>query len=481
MMMIGQPNILAWLVMILWPIFGLILFRVMDHTRAITWGLLLSVMFLPMFVEIDFPAVPALDKERLPAMTAVVGALMFAPAAFKAARPGRGYDILILLWSASAVITSLTNTDPLTFGPRVIQGETLYDAVSGCLGILLSWWCPFFLGRVAVQNRGQLEVVFQSMLKSVLIYSPFLLFEMKFSPLTNKTLYGFDQNMMAQNFRWGGWRPVVMMRHGITCALYVLQALLATVAAKRLMTRRIIMSNGTWLLFVAALLVGCKSTGALGFALFFVPFAIWARPELILRVATIVAAIEIGYPVLRLMDLLPVDALVEFFGQVAGADRAWSMEFRFNTEGEVLARTAKRIFFGWGGYSRYEIFDSTTGEVDSVIDGLWIIQLGNYGLVGFILHFGLLVFPVFGLRKHWKHITDYKDRMALALLALMCVVYVLDLLPNASSDGYLTFLCGILAGLPSKMREDNARRATLPPPPVAVRESEFPGFGGRQA
>ena len=476
MMLIGVPNVLAWIAMILWPLFGLFLFRIMDHTKAITWGLLLSVMFLPMFVELDFPAVPALDKERIPALTAVVGALLFAPAAFKAAKPGRGYDILIVLWAISSVITSLTNTDPLVFGPRTIQGETLYDAISGSIGIILSWWCPFFLGRVAVQNREQLESVFRSFVKSILIYAPFLLFEMKFSPMTNRIVYGFDQNQISQNFRWGGWRPVVMMRHGITCAMYVLQTLFATVIAKRMGIRPLALSYRVLFYVVMALLIGCKSTGALGFALFFLPFAIWTRPTVILRVATIIAFIEISYPIFRLMELLPIDELLSFFKAAFGTERAYSMEYRFNNEGEVLARAAERIFFGWGGYSRYAIYSATTGQSFTVIDGLWVIQLGNYGLIGFVMHFGLLVFPVFGLRMHWKHIKDSRDRLALSLLALVCVVYVLDFLPNASSDAYLTFLCGILAGLPAKIRQNKARRVAAPAPaPVAT--SEFPGFG----
>ena len=71
--------------------------------------------------------------------------------------------------------------------------------------------------------------------------------------------------------------------------------------------------------------------------------------------------------------------------------------FRFDNEAKMLERATQRPWFGWGTYCRACLFDPWSGDQTSVRDGAWIIQLGNYGIVGFVGKFSLLLFPLLSL------------------------------------------------------------------------------------
>ena len=52
----------------------------------------------------------------------------------------------------------------------------------------------------------------------------------------------------------------------------------------------------------------------------------------------------------------------------------------------------ERPVWGWGGWGRNRVFD-TSGRDVSVTDGMWVIYLGVYGLVGLVAWTALLLLP----------------------------------------------------------------------------------------
>jgi hypothetical protein len=92
------------------------------------------------------------------------------------------------------------------------------------------------------------------------------------------------------------------------------------------------------------------------------------RPAWVARTAVVMAVLVMGYPLLRIADLVSWDPVVEI---AAGIDeeRARSLGGRFEAEGELLDKARERFVFGWGGYSRNWVFDPETGERDVIPDG----------------------------------------------------------------------------------------------------------------
>jgi len=75
-------------------------------------------------------------------------------------------------------------------------------------------------------------------------------------------------------------------------------------------------------------------------------------------------------------------------------DRAQSLKYRLDNEQALLSRASERFLFGWDVFGRNRIYDEQTVRDMNVTDGQWIITIGQFGLVGFLLQFGLLALPV---------------------------------------------------------------------------------------
>jgi hypothetical protein len=96
---------------------------------------------------------------------------------------------------------------------------------------------------------------------------------------------------------------------------------------------------------------------------------------------------------LRSQDLFPTKSVVAAADYVS-YDRAFSIDFRFENEDRLLAKASERPIFGWGGWGRNRVYDAETSSDVSVTDGAWIIELGQFGLTGFLSLFLLIVAPI---------------------------------------------------------------------------------------
>ena len=71
-----MPNLTAYLVLFLWPLVGVMLFRSQPPERALIWTVLGGYLFLPVRPVIDFPMVPGIDKAVIASIVALIGALL---------------------------------------------------------------------------------------------------------------------------------------------------------------------------------------------------------------------------------------------------------------------------------------------------------------------------------------------------------------------------------------------------------------------
>jgi len=204
-----------------------------------------------------------------------------------------------------------------------------------------------------------------------------------------------------------------------------------------------------WTQFVV--LVACKSTGSIIYAIGSGPLVALAKPKRQLLVAVILAWITLLYPLLRLSGVFPVASFLEAAGALQ-EERAGSLGVRFFNEDTLLARARERLLFGWGEYGRNIVRDQY-GNSLSVLDGFWIIRLSMNGLVGFLSNFGPLLVPVFLTRRHLSRFAKDRDKVFMAGGAITLVLLTVDLIPNAMWASYPFMIAGALT---RRLREAKA-------------------------
>jgi len=120
----------------------------------------------------------------------------------------------------------------------------------------------------------------------------------------------------------------------------------------------------------------------------------------------------------------------------------------------MIEQIKTHLWFGFSNVGRAMLRDADTGRVLRSFDGFWIVSLTEGGVVELICIFGLLLIPVFRAWQAFPRIRSPMERALVAGLSLMVTINVVDLLPNSTTEGYLTLLSGALAGVvPGILRE----------------------------
>lgn len=422
------------------------LFFVTSPKRAALWTVLGSELFMPEVAVFNIPFVPALGKHNLPYICIMIGCLLRCPGKVTRVPKERWFVVLTVVLFVGGLLTSWTNQDPIfrKFMLPPLPGMTLKDGCWLAISSFLTTALPFYVGYALFRTGLDLRMLLAGLAAASFIYIPFELWEIRMSPSIHHMVYGFFQDLggFDETRRWGGFRPLVFMRHGLALARFSLAAMMAAFVfgPRPRSIYGIPWKVGKWIL--VAMLILCKSTGAIIFAAFSLPLLIWSNAKRELRVAVVVASIVLLYPALRMMELFPAAQIVQLSDTSLGTDRAGSIGFRFRNEELLLERARERVVFGWGSYGRSFKYDDK-GRT-TVVDGHWIIVFGELGVVGFVASFGMLLVPVFLGRKNLRAIGDEDDRKLVAGTCLILAIITADLLPNGMWGYYPYLLAGAL-------------------------------------
>lgn len=443
-----EPNALAYLVLGLWPLIAIGLFQWLPPVRAFLANIFLSYLFLPTApVQFDLPLLPPLDKETLPALSLCL-------AVFIAVQQGRLEQVswipqsrllrgLLAVFVLSPLFTVLANTDALFFGRIGLPGLGLRDAISLVLTRIIMI-VPMLVALGLLRRRQDLRDMLLGFALFGLIYSAPMLIEVRLSPQLNNWIYGFYQHLFDQSIRFGGYRPVVFLYHGIWVAFFAMSATLATAAIARQSAGPERARAAILMLYLFVVLVLCKSIGALLYALILLPLVLFMPQRIQILLAMIIATAALTYPVIKGAGLLPEQTLVEAFARIS-AERANSLQFRLNNETLLLERAMERPWLGWGSWGRNQIYDPITGE-ELIADGRWVIAIGFYGWIGFIAEMGLLAAPIFVMVLRYGTLHAAGLSTLAGATALILSVNILDLLPNATLTPLTWLLSGGLLG-----------------------------------
>lgn len=444
------PNWFATLALLLWPLVALWLYRTRPVGLATLWTILGAQLLLPVgtFIKLA-PGIPQFDKVSIPSLAAFVGCLLCVR---RPLRFWNGFglpEVLLLMLLVGPFITSELNGDVVKSGGMILPSVGNYDALSAVVGEFL-FLLPFILGRQVLKRPSDSEELLRVLVTAGLIYSIPMLFEMRMSPQLHNWVYGYFPSDFLQEVRDGGFRPIVFLGHGLAVSFFTMTTVVAATALWRLDARVVRLPSGGVTAYLGAMLVLCKSAGALVYALVLVPLVRWTKPRLQLRVALIIVSLAMIYPLLRIADLVPTTSILDAAGSIS-ADRAASLKVRFDQEQLLLERASQRLMFGWGRFGRQRVYDEY-GKNTSITDGHWIITVGQSGLFGFLAEFGLLALPVFAAASALKYTQSAPDRIMLAALALILGVNVFDLVPNASLTPWTWLLAGALLGRTEALR-----------------------------
>jgi len=413
-----------------------------------------AILFLPVRAEFKIPKVPALTRDTLPYLCLFVFYVIRRPRSLANARLWRGINLLVFASMVSAVVTAKLNSDPIkivSYGPtKVLPGLDLNDGLAFVGQDLLLCGIPFLLGRMLMKGAHEAKRLLQVFAVGGLLYSFLILIEVRLSPQLHNWIYGYTPRMgdFSQTIRWGGFRPIVFMEHPLAVALFMCNAIFAAFVLARSRER---FFGVSWLPFATYLLViliaGCKSVASIVYALTGILLVMLVKPRRQARVAVLVGAVTLLYPVLRGNDLFPTSALLSVAGSTAGADRAQSLEFRLSNEDTLLVKARSRIWFGWGGYGRGNIYDvEYDGRDLTILDGYWISLLCSRGAIGSAALFLLLLWPVYLAARNFSKVRGREERILLGGLVLMVTVSTVDLIPNGLFLNYPFFLSGALYG-----------------------------------
>jgi hypothetical protein len=403
-------------------------------------------MFLPLDVTFRLPYAPPFGKHNLVYLCILVGCLLRCPAKVTKLPKEKWFLACSLLALVGGAITALTNQEVLAFGVAgevVIPSMTFKDGMFVGISEFFPSCVAFYLGYTLFRGKNDVERLLVGLGIAGLVYCPFAIVEMRMSPQFHSWVYGYSNiGAFDQTVRWGGYRPSVFMAHGLALARFFMATTLALFVLAKGRRNLFGLPVGFLAWFNAIILVLCRSTGAIVLAFIGGVFILLTKPKRQLLVASILAIVVLAYPWLRASGLFPVADILNA-ASALGKDRSGSLAFRFVNEDQLLARACEKLLFGWGTYGRSFIYNAA-GNGTSVTDGYWIIMLGMSGIAGFIVSFGVLLWPVVAARHRLRKYGNETNYRQLAGLALILALVTIDLIPNGLWSYYPFLLAGVL-------------------------------------
>jgi len=339
----------------------------------------------------------------------------------------------------SAFMTMLTNGDALVAQFSVRPALGFRDVVSMLVQPAIIM-IPFLFALAYLRGRSHQMEVLRAIVVMGVLYAFLAAIETRLSPQLNIWVYGYFQHTWLQHVR-DGFRPIVFLRHGLWLGFFLLTAAMAAFALYRHTegpSRHLYLLAGLW---IFAVLTISRNLGALMLALMFVPLVLFAPRFIQARVTAAVVILFLVYPAVWQSQILPINPFLEFVASIS-EERAQTFQFRLDNEALILGRALERPYFGWGGWDRWRVFDELGRDITTA-DGIWIINLGLRGWIGYLCFFGLLTLPLMFLPRSVRRREPSHVIPAMGLIMAANLVYMI---PNSALSPVGWLIAGTVAG-----------------------------------
>ncbi len=412
-------NILVPIMMFGWIPLILFLFTKFPPRRAVIISFIFAWLFLPN-AAYHLPGLPDYTKMSATCWGVFIAAAVFDSQKLISFRP-RLIDFPMLTWCLCPIASSITN------------GLGAYDGFATALSQTVTWGFPYLIGRIYFNDLKGLKEFAMAIFIGGIIYMPLCWYEIRMSPQLHNILYGFTQHSFAQTYRYGGWRPMVFMQHGLAVGMWMASASLVGVylwisnSIKKIF--HIPLSVMVILLIIT--LVLCKSTGAVGLFLIglFILFTTYKIKTKLLVLCLLL--VPLIYIPVRATGYWDGDNLAHYIYDNFDQERALSLWTRFDNENMLTEKAMVKPVFGWGGWGRSRVYDDQGNDI-TITDSLWIIILGTNGMVGLGALTISILLPGFILIRHYP-VKEWinPDLVPAAALTILLSLYMIDNLLNA--------------------------------------------------
>lgn len=446
----------AWIALIVWIPVILTMFALMRPRRAVIAAFVAGYLLLPeVFYRVH--TLPDANKASLTGLGVILGSFLFDGGRLLKVRP-RWIDLAALgaMWAPMA--SSLAND------------LGIMDGFSASFNVIFRWGFAYWIGRAYFTDWEAVRELALGIIIGGLAYVPLCWWEIRMSPQLHGQIYGLMfTSFRTDNYLLGvqlyGFRPNVFLLDGLTVTMFM--GIASVLAYWAWMTRspRKLLGVPMGVIVVVLVLTAffCKAMGGILLMLAGMAILTMTRwPKTRLPLLLLILAVP-AYITLRATGDWSGDFLVERAHDLSPT-RAQSLEFRLHNENLLSSKALKQPLFGWGGWSRSHVFDWDNNDI-TIIDGLWILLLGETGL------FGLGAFILMGIGPAmlvWKRIpTKYWTDPACAApvaLAVVVTLYMIDSLFNTTFNPLTMLSIGALASISGLARSVFARRAqrTIP-------------------
>ena len=341
------------------------------------------------------------------------------------------------IWCLCPIASSYTN------------GLGLYDGFATSVSYMITWGIPYLMGRVYFTRLEHLNELALGVVVGGLYYVPLCLWEMRMSPQLHYHVYGMEPTGWGEVV-YGGYRPKVFI--GIALELAAWMAAASTTAVWLWLSGTV---ESVWnfrIKWVALALCGttilCKVTGS--WFLLLIGTGLWfALKWSNTRIPTILMIlIPLTYIVTRSTGFWSGEHAVTLVETLLNQRRAESLGVRITNENQLVAKALLQPIFGWGGWSRARIIIEETGEDVSLTDGMWVIALGNNGLVGLGSFYSSLLLPMFLITRRFSAPELRTPPIAAACaLATVTNLHAVDCIANAMVNPIYSMILGAVTGV----------------------------------
>lgn len=468
----GSANILVPI-----ALFGCIfvflgLFAILKNPRhALLYSFISAWLFLPNFTY-EIEGLPDYSKLFATCFGILLAVFVFDFKRLISIRP-KWVDIPMIMWVLVPFGSSLTN------------GLGWWDGMSESLDQAVLWGIPYFLGRVYFTSWDDLKDLATGFLIGGAVYTPLILREMQVSPQLHKFVYGFHQHKFEQTWRFGMWRPMVFMQHGLMAAFWVMAIALIAVWLWRsgtykqleftLFGREIVIPFGFVALFFVALTIPMVSVNAWVWTLTGLSVLFASQ---ILRTRWIIVLLFCIVPIYAFLqgsNMWPTELSVDFMTGLIGEERAQSLEYRYFNEEYLTERAREQPIFGWAGWDRQHV-DLGWGN-RTIADSMWVTFFGKFGAFGLMaLIFSILLPPIVFVARYKAYMWSHPKLAPAAVFSVILVLYMLDGLLNNMINPLYMLTAGAMLGAYANLPAVDAAVYEPPKskPPSANNEIEPP-------
>jgi hypothetical protein len=454
----ASSSLPATLALLLWIPFSVAVFAYAKPHKAVAFLLVFGTLLLPELEYFDIRLLPNMNKKTIACAWVIFPALVWARGQLSRASLGKLPWLLFAMMVVVNLGRTFTNRDPIAVGGRVVAPILTHTALTFMMEDFLLVFGPFYLGAALYRERDKLRDFMRTFCTGGLVYAPLVLLEIRFSPQLHNWVYGYYQHSWLQVMRDGAFRPMVFMQHGLAVALFMATCGVLAFGLAKARERIMKLPALPIAMFITLLVAMSHSLGALIFVAALGPLVWLTSARTQLRVAALLAALLMFYPMLRAYDWFPTKTLLDVARSIS-EDRAGSLAFRFNNEDGALARALTRPLFGWGGFDRIFVLDEESGDAVGILDGYWLITYCASGVMGFVSRFGLLAWPVWLAFRRVRRVPFKADQMLLSSMGVATAMIALDLLPNGMFTYFPHLFAGVLLGA---VRELSRRDAVAP-------------------